>query len=144
MCVLSSLGAGNNYRTTEPTFASLQTLRGHNDEILDVSFNATGSKLVTASADGTSRIYNTMTGACQAILIGHEAEISKVCFNPQGTKVLTASSDKVARLWEVETGDCLQMLEGHTDEIFSCAFNYEGDTIITGAGRVVGPVSPTV
>ena len=107
-------------------------MRGHNDEILDVSFNATGSKLVTASADGTSRIYNTMTGACPAILIGHEAEISKVCFNPQGTKVLTASSDKVARLWEVETGDCLQMLEGHTDEIFSCAFNYEGDTIITG------------
>lgn len=97
-----------------------------------MSFNATGSKLVTASADGTSRIYNTMTGACQAILIGHEAEISKVCFNPQGSKVLTASSDKVARLWEVETGDCLQMLEGHTDEIFSCAFNYEGDTIITG------------
>jgi dynein assembly factor with WDR repeat domains 1 len=131
----------------------LQTLRGHNDEILDVSFNATGSKLVTASADGTSRIYNTMTGslsidlsmvlsilyrsiykgACQAILIGHEAEISKVTFNPQGSKVLTASSDKVARLWEAETGDCLQMLEGHTDEIFSCAFNYEGDTIITGS-----------
>ena len=28
-------------------------LRGHNDEILDVAFNANGSKLVTASADGT-------------------------------------------------------------------------------------------
>ena len=25
-------------------------------------------KLVTASADGTARVYNTMTGACQAIL----------------------------------------------------------------------------
>ena len=33
---------------------------------------------MTASADGTARIYNTMTGACQAILIGHEGEISKV------------------------------------------------------------------
>jgi dynein assembly factor with WDR repeat domains 1 len=43
----------------------VHTLRGHNDEILDVSFNATGSKLVSASADGTSRIFNTMTGACQ-------------------------------------------------------------------------------
>ena len=29
-------------------------------------------QLVTASADGTSRVYNTQTGACQAILIGHE------------------------------------------------------------------------
>ncbi|CAM9437177.1 unnamed protein product, partial [Discosporangium mesarthrocarpum] len=121
----------------------IHTLRGHNDEILDVSFNATGSKLVTASADGTSRVFNTINGACQAILMGHDGEISKapfafhisqVCFNPQGTRILTASSDKTARLWEVEVGDCLQVLEGHTDEIFSCAFNYEGDTIITGKG----------
>ena len=35
-------------------------------------------QLVTASADGTSRVYNTQTGACQAILIGHEGEISKL------------------------------------------------------------------
>ncbi len=127
----------------------VHTLRGHNDEILDVCYNATGSKLVTASADGTSRIFNTMTGACQSILIGHEGEISKVAFNPQGARILTASSDKTARLWDVETGDCLQVrtnifpllyrysdwqiLEGHTDEIFSCAFNYCGDTIITGS-----------
>lgn len=111
----------------------IHTLRGHNDEILDVAFNSTGSKLVTASADGNSRVYNTMTGACHSILNGHEGEISKVTFNPQGSRILTASSDKTARIWETETGDCLQVLEGHTDEIFSCAFNYEGDTIITGS-----------
>ena len=74
----------------------VQTLRGHNDEILDVSFNSGGDKvcpcvrvcvcgglcrrvclhrfplslvtqLVTASADGTARVYNTMTGACQGV-----------------------------------------------------------------------------
>jgi dynein assembly factor with WDR repeat domains 1 len=69
----------------------------------------TGSKLVTASADGNSRVYNTMTGACHAILTGHEGEISKVTFNPQGSRILTASSDKTARIWETETGDCLQV-----------------------------------
>lgn len=37
------------------------------------------AQLVTASADGTARVYNTMSGACQSILIGHEGEISKVC-----------------------------------------------------------------
>ena len=89
----------------------INTLRGHNDEILDVAFNATGSKLVTASADGTARVYNTLTGACQAILIGHEGEISKVSFNPQGTKIITASSDRTCRVWDVESGDSLQVLE---------------------------------
>jgi dynein assembly factor with WDR repeat domains 1 len=78
--------------------ACLFTLRGHTDEILDVTFNTTGTRIVTASADGQARVYNTMTGACLAILTGHEGEISKVTFNPQGTKVLTASSDKTGSL----------------------------------------------
>jgi len=124
----------------------LHTLRGHNDEILDVTYNATGSHLVTASADGTSRVFNSMSGVCQCILIGHEGEISKVAFSPEGARVLTASSDKTARLWDAQTGDCLQVrrpmimshmlaqtLEGHTDEIFSCAYNYGGDILITGS-----------
>ena len=87
----------------------INTLRGHNDEILDVAFSANGQKLVTASADGTARVYNTMTGACQAILIGHEGEISKVSFNPQANKIITASSDRTCRVWDVESGDCLQV-----------------------------------
>mgnify|MGYP001977791068 CR=1 FL=1 len=62
-------------------------------------------QLVTASADGTARVYNTISGACQSILIGHEGEISKVCFNPQGTRILTASSDKTAQLWDADNGD---------------------------------------
>ena len=44
-----------------------------------------------ASADGSARIYNTMTGACLAILTGHAGEISKVAFNPQGSKLVRAA-----------------------------------------------------
>jgi len=50
--------------------------------VLDVAFNATGTRLVTASADGTARVYNVNTAACIGILTGHEGEISKVSFNP--------------------------------------------------------------
>ena len=60
----------------------METLRGHVDEVLDLTFNATGTRLVTASADGTGRVYNVNTGACIGILTGHEGEISKVAFNP--------------------------------------------------------------
>lgn len=52
------------------------------DEVLDICFNATGTRLVTCSADSTARVYNVNTGACIAILTGHEEEISKVSFNP--------------------------------------------------------------
>jgi len=36
-----------------------------------------GPKLVTASADMTSRVYNVANGACVACFQGHEGEISK-------------------------------------------------------------------
>jgi WD40 repeat protein len=45
-------------------------LTGHTDEVLDVNFNAMGSKIVTASADSTSRIYSSMTGTCIGVLDG--------------------------------------------------------------------------
>jgi len=128
----------------------LKTFSGHEDEILDVAFNMTGTKLVTASADGTSRLYSICNSddkkcdrsssvdcghyrKCSTVLKGHDGEISQICFNPQGTRILTAGIDKTARLWNTETGECLQILEGHNDEIFSCTFNYHGDTIITGS-----------
>jgi dynein assembly factor with WDR repeat domains 1 len=48
----------------------IETFRGHNDEVLDVSFSNTGNKLATASADGNGRVYNVFTGACTSILLG--------------------------------------------------------------------------
>jgi dynein assembly factor with WDR repeat domains 1 len=46
----------------------IETFKGHTDEVLDACFNSTGNKLVTASADGTARVYNVFTGACTAVL----------------------------------------------------------------------------
>lgn len=60
----------------------VDTLVGHTDEVLDVAFNSTGTRLVTASADSTARVYNVNNGVCLAVLSGHEGEISKALYNP--------------------------------------------------------------
>ena len=54
------------------------TLTGHDDEVLDVGFDFTGQYLLSASADGTGRIYNATTHQLISKLQGHEGEISKV------------------------------------------------------------------
>ena len=51
---------------------------GHDDEVLDVSFDYTGQMIVTGSADGSGRVYNAVTHQCICKLEGHEGEISKV------------------------------------------------------------------
>ena len=57
---------------------NLGTLRGHDDEVLDVTFDYTGQYLLTASADSTARCYNVTTHQLISKLEGHEGEISKV------------------------------------------------------------------
>lgn len=93
----------------------LTTFQGHTDDVLDICFNATGNKLVTASADSTAKVYSVSDATCLLTLegkylnyLGHEKDISKVTFNPQGTKILTAGFDQVARLWDSESGELLQ------------------------------------
>lgn len=54
------------------------TLSDHSDEVLDVSFDATGKYLVTASADSTGLLYRVATNYCLTSLVGHDGEISKV------------------------------------------------------------------
>jgi len=56
----------------------LGTLTGHEDEVLDVGFDFTGQYLLSASADGTGRIYNSTTHQLISKLEGHGGEISKV------------------------------------------------------------------
>lgn len=56
----------------------MATLRGHDDEVLDVVFDSTGQYIASASADKTGRVYDALNQLCVATLTGHQAEISKV------------------------------------------------------------------
>jgi dynein assembly factor with WDR repeat domains 1 len=53
------------------TSKSLATFIGHNDEILDVTFNLTGTKIASASSDHTAKIYNTKTLLTEYTLTGN-------------------------------------------------------------------------
>ena len=72
--ILNQLHSDKLYRTCKiwdiSTGKCVETLRGHVDEVLDLCFNSTGTMLVTASADGTARVYNVNTGACITALTG--------------------------------------------------------------------------
>lgn len=48
--------------------------------MLDVAFDFSGQYLLSASADGTARVYNATTHQLISKLEGHESEISKVSF----------------------------------------------------------------
>ena len=64
------------------------------------AFSADGTRILTASVDGTVRVWNADGSGPPVILRGHEDLITSGVFNADGTKVLTASADGTARVWE--------------------------------------------
>ena len=85
------------------TGSSLFTLSGHAGEILDIHFSPDGSHLVTASSDGTARVWN----------VGHTGEVTtldlmeshgRVSLSPDSSAVAAGELETV-KVWDITTGN---------------------------------------
>jgi WD40 repeat protein len=81
-----------------PTGKPLGTLEGHADDVTDLAFSPEGQRLVTASRDGTARLWDLESLESRA-LRGHEGGVIHVAFTRDGRQVLTAGEDGTIRLW---------------------------------------------
>ena len=106
------------------------TFEGHTKCVYSAQFNRAGDKIVTASLDGTAKIWDIETGTCLDTLEGHAMGVSSAQFNQAGDKIVTASNDKTAKILDVETGSCLDTLKGHAGSVISAQFNEAGDKIV--------------
>lgn len=89
------------------------TFTGHTGNIKSVVFvGDEGCTLASGSSDNTTRIWNTNTGKCKAILHGHSSRIWDVSSTRNGTLIATASGDATIRLWNTS-----RLLENSTDPL---------------------------
>ena len=77
---------------------------GHSQAISSAAFDPSGRRLVTASADGTAKVWDVATGVLWATLEGHDQEVAAVSFSPDGRAIVTASRDGTAKIWDSGTG----------------------------------------
>ena len=68
-------------------------------------FSSDGKRILTASFDKTSRLWNVKSGELIRIFVGHRDSLNTAVFSPDGSHILTASNDNTARLWDVGA-DC--------------------------------------
>jgi WD40 repeat protein len=61
-------------------------------------FSPDGTRILTASDDGTARVWHP-DGGLLTTLEGHNDGVRSAVFSPDGTRILTASNDNTARLW---------------------------------------------
>jgi WD40 repeat protein len=131
-----TLAAVNGDRTllfTVSTGASGPVLSGDAAAVTSVEFSPDGRMLVTASKDGTARLWSAATGHQMAILRAGGGAVTAVAFSPDGSTVATASADGTARLWSTSSGAPIAMLTGHTEAIQAVAFDPREPIVVTAS-----------
>ena len=98
------------------------TFKGHAGQVYSAAFNPTGDRILTASQDGTAKLWD-LSGRCLATLQGHSRAVLSAAFSPTDDRIVTASRDGTAKLWDLH-GNCLSTLQGHRGNwVNSIAFN---------------------
>ncbi|HEX5750585.1 MAG TPA: CHAT domain-containing protein, partial [Archangium sp.] len=112
---------------------SSAVLAGHQESISSVSFSPDGKWVVTASSDGTARVWSADGKGEPVVLRGHEDLVKSAAFSPDGKWVVTASWDKTARVWSADGKGEPVVLRGHESVVYSAAFSPDGKWVVTAS-----------
>ncbi len=104
----------------------------HSNEISSGQFSWDGKRILTASIDGTARVWDAHTGKLLAEMEHHPEVIYLASFSGDGKRIVTASTS-AARVWDAQTGQPLAGPLKHTQRINSTQFSPDGKAIVTAS-----------
>lgn len=109
------------------------TLHGHANWVDDIAWSPDARRVVTGSADGTARVWDTTTGEQLAVLDAHEARVAGVAWSPDGFMIATASYDRTVRLWAGRTYTEIGVIGVHRGPVVSVAWTPDSQTVISAS-----------
>ncbi len=90
--------------------------------------------MVTASGDGTAKIWDLASRRELATLRGHSGGVLGVSMSSDGLLVATSSTDGTAKLWNATTGREVLTLFGHSRIVHTVTFSPDGRLLATASG----------
>jgi WD40 repeat protein/DNA-binding SARP family transcriptional activator len=123
------------------TRPELVALRGHRGAVRQAVWNSDESRILTASSDGTARVWDVSTalstGAGTGVelltLSGHDGAVNQATWNGDESRILTAGDDNTARVWDAQTGAEILTLSAHSRSVNRAVWNRDGSRILTAS-----------
>jgi WD40 repeat protein len=110
----------------------LQSLQGHQAPIGKAQFSLDGRYVISASQDGTARIWDLASGQATMTLT-HPAAVISAHFSPDGHRVVTAGLDGTAKVFDPQTGALRVILAGHRGAVLDAEFSPDGKLLVTAS-----------
>lgn len=111
--------------------STLLTITGHDDAVNAAAFSPDGTRILTASEDGTMRLHNTVTGVLEQEYTG-SAAITSVAFAPDGASFVYGQADGGVVVRELADGALVRQFVGHAASVNGVDFSPNGDQILSG------------
>lgn len=107
-------------------------LKGHTKQVFQMAFRPDGKYLVTASQDGSARIWDLKSLDSPPRLLEHSGMVIDAQFSPDGARVATVGADKTAKIWDVESPEQTPLIfEGHSSVVERVVFSPNGQHLAT-------------
>ncbi len=106
----------------------------HGDNFTLAAFSADGTRVVTASLDGTARVWDAQSGKALGESMRLEGNVRSAVFSADGTRVMTASDDNTVRMWDAHSGKALGGPMRHEAGVLSATFSADGTRVVTVSG----------
>lgn len=117
----------NMLTANEPTI-----LRGHTNSVVFVRWSSDGTRVVSASYDSTSRVWDAAS-ADELSRFTHDGRATFARFSSDGTRVVSGATSGPALVWDARSGKELFRLSGHTNTVIGGAFSADDRLILTRA-----------
>ena len=93
------------------TLERIQSLYGHSQErtLVNIDYKFDSSRLLSASYDGTVKIWDLTSYECIGEL-KHNDGVTSAHYSLDGELIVTSSFDGTAKIWDANTYECLQTI----------------------------------
>jgi eukaryotic-like serine/threonine-protein kinase len=100
-----------------------------------VNFSPDGHLFVTASGDGTARVWNSLTGQPIGAPLKHDHRVIWANFSPDSTRIVTASRDGFVKVWDAQSQKLVASTARQNGPVWFAAFSPDGTRIVTAGDR---------